>query len=329
MLQTKNIIHQYDSITVLSGIDLQVEKGEIVCLLGASGSGKSTLLRIIAGLETGYQGSVILEGKTVDNVPVHQRDFGLMFQEFALFPHMTVQQNITFGLRMHKVSKDEQARIVKKVLELVGLSGFETRDVTQLSGGERQRVALARSLAPEPRLLMLDEPLGSLDAALREKLVLQLRDIIKKTGLTAIYVTHDQQEAYAIADRIAVMNAGKIEQIDTPQQLYHQPKTEFVARFLGLTNVFRREKVAGFLDVDSDADLILIHPDGIQIAEDGDEDFIHGELIERVFRGDHYQVLVKITNDVSLRFDIASSTTIAEVGAKVMLMINSASIIDL
>jgi len=328
MLQVKNIVHQYEQSIVLNGIDLDVEKGEILCLLGASGSGKSTLLRIVAGLESGYQGSVIVANESVDKVPVHQRDFGLMFQEFALFPHMTVEQNIAFGLRMHNVSKQEQAATVKQVLELVDLVGFEKRAVTQLSGGERQRVALARSLAPEPRLLMLDEPLGSLDAALRDNLVLQLRDIIKKTGLTSIYVTHDQQEAYAIADRIAVMNSGKIEQIDTPQQLYRQPKTAFVARFLGFNNIFSREKIAKFLDIDTDAELILIHPDGIQIAENDDPNAIDATIIERVFRGDHYEMLAKLSDDVSLQFDISSFQD-NKINSKVSLIIFSNYVIGL
>jgi ABC-type Fe3+/spermidine/putrescine transport system ATPase subunit len=288
MLTVRNVARSFDKTPVLRGVDLEVEQGEIVCLLGASGSGKTTLLRVIAGLEMADSGDVLLNRQSIIPVPVYQRDFGLMFQDFALFPHMNVFQNVAFGLRMRGMRRKEQQQRVQEVLELVGLSGFEKRDVAGLSGGERQRVALARSLAPNPRLLLLDEPFGALDASLRERLALEVREIIQNAGLTAIHVTHDQQEAFAIGDRIAIMHRGQIEQIDTPEAIYHQPKTTYVARFLGLSNILR-----------DGAQIVLLHPDGIMPDERGE---ISGIVRERVFLGDAYRVTMVRENMETLTF---------------------------
>ena len=201
-------------------MSFDVASSEIVCLLGPSGCGKTTLLNIIAGLEQPESGQVLVEGQDIAGTPVHRRGFGLMFQDLALFPHKNVRDNVAFGLRMANLAPQAIDLRVREVLELVGLAGFEQRDVNQLSGGEQQRVALARSLAPRPRLLMLDEPLSSLDRALRERLMNELRDILTRVGQTAIYVTHDQQEAFALADRVVILNAGRVAQIGTPQQVY-------------------------------------------------------------------------------------------------------------
>ncbi len=237
-LALRRIVKRYPGgVTALDGVDLAVGRGEVVCLLGPSGCGKSTLLRLVAGLEHPDQGSLYFDGRDLATIPVHRRGFGLMFQDFALFPHRTVAQNIAFGLRM---AGWDTARIdarVAAMLELVNLTGYGPRSVLELSGGERQRVALARSLAPNPALLMLDEPLGSLDRGLRESLLEELRAILRDIGVTALYVTHDQEEALALGDRIAVMNRGRIEQIAAPDRLYTQPATPFVARFLGFTNL--------------------------------------------------------------------------------------------
>jgi ABC-type Fe3+/spermidine/putrescine transport system ATPase subunit len=212
MLEVRDVELAFGDLPVLRGVSLEAAEGEIVCLLGPSGCGKTTLLRVIAGLEVPERGDVIFDGRSVRDVPVHRRGFGLMFQDFALFPHLDVARNAAFGLRMMGIPAAERQRRVQEVLSLVGLAGFERRDVAKLSGGEKQRVALARSLAPNPRLLMLDEPLGSLDAALRERLVIEIREIIKQVGRAALYVTHDQHEAFAIADRIIIMNEGRFEQ---------------------------------------------------------------------------------------------------------------------
>ncbi len=225
------------ALVALRGVSLAVVRGEIVCLLGPSGCGKTTLLRIVAGLELPDSGRLLFAGRDLAAVPVYQRGFGLMFQEFALFPDKSVAQNVAFGLRMAGWSAAEIGKRVDEMLALVNLGGYGGRSIFDLSGGERQRVALARSLAPSPALLMLDEPLGSLDRALRESLMDELRTLLKRLALTALYVTHDQQEALSVADRVVLMNEGRIVQQGPPQVLYDTPANAFVARFLGYANV--------------------------------------------------------------------------------------------
>jgi len=225
--------HGRNDDETLHDISFDVTAGEVIGVLGSSGSGKTTLLRVIAGLHVASEGSVILDGVDITTTPTHLRGVGLMFQEHALFPHLTVSENVAFGLRMAKVPNPDRSIRVAEVLELVGLAGFGARDVASLSGGERQRVALARTLAPSPRLLLLDEPMGSLDRILRDRLVSELRELIVDLGLTALYVTHDRSEAFALADRIAVLDEGAVVQIDTPAVLDACPTTEHVARLLG------------------------------------------------------------------------------------------------
>lgn len=239
-LELKNLKKSFTAgEAVLSGISLTIEKGEFVTLLGASGCGKTTTLRIIAGLEQPDEGSVWLEGQNVTDLEPNQRDVNTVFQNYALFPHMNVADNIGYGLKIRKVPRAEIREKVKKMLELVQLEGFEKRKPSELSGGQRQRVAIARALANNPRVLLLDEPLGALDLQLRRTMQLELKRLQKKLGITFIYITHDQEEAINMSDRIVVMNRGRFEQIGTPDKIYNHPKTSYVATFVGNANILK------------------------------------------------------------------------------------------
>lgn len=237
MLEVRSISKTYEDKPLLKSISFAVGAGETVCLLGKSGSGKSTLLRIIAGLEEPEAGQILWNGIDLTLTAPHLRDFGLVFQDYALFPHLNVYDNVAFGLKMRRMSAEEISRRVTNSLEMVNLSGFERRNVTDLSGGEQQRVALARALAPRPRLLMFDEPLGALDRGLREELLNELRSILQQTDIPALYVTHDQEEAFAIADRVLILHAGDILREGPPVDIWANPGSAWAAEFLGLGNV--------------------------------------------------------------------------------------------
>ncbi len=241
MLEVARIIKNYEGKPLLRGVSFKVRKGQTVCLLGPSGSGKSTLLRIIAGLEDAEGGKVFWDGQDISSVPVYQRQFGLMFQDYALFPHKTVSENVSFGLKMQKLSKECLDTRTRLALEQVDLLGLAERRVTDLSGGEQQRVAFARALAPRPRLLMLDEPLGALDRGLREQLMQDLRQMLRAIHTPAVYVTHDQEEALFLADRLVILHEGLIIQEGTPESIYRKPASEWVARFLGMKNIIEGE----------------------------------------------------------------------------------------
>ncbi len=247
LLKLENVKKKFDQVDVLEGINLSIEKGEFITFLGSSGCGKTTTLRIIAGLETPDEGRVILEGKDVTNLPPHLRDVNTVFQSYALFPYMNVADNIGYGLKLKKVPKDEIKVRVEQMLELVQLSGFEKRKPAELSGGQRQRVAIARALVNNPKVLLLDEPLGALDLQLRRTMQAELKRLQKKLGITFIYITHDQEEAINMSDRIVVMNNGLFEQIGTPDEVYNYPRTSYVAGFVGNANVLNAvvESVTG------------------------------------------------------------------------------------
>ena len=326
MLHMQGIRKQFEQTLVLRDIELTLNRGEILALLGPSGCGKSTLLRIIAGLESADQGQLLLHGQPLNPIPIHRRNFGLMFQDWALFPHRNVGENIEFGLRMEGMAKAQRQQRVAEMLELVGLVGYQRRSVLELSGGERQRVALARSLAPRPQLLMLDEPLGSLDRTLRERLTEELRQIIKAAEVTAIYVTHDQNEAFVVADRLAVMNAGQIVQLATPQAIYQQPKTAFVARFLSLTNLLPIEQQTslgpelqvvetnlGPFQIQSsqtNAAYLLIRPEAAQIATPASAS-VQGQVVERSFRGSYQRIDWRYQHGL-LQLDVPSSYQLSQ-----------------
>ncbi len=336
MLHIKNVSHTYGKLVSLRDVSLRVGRRDIVCLLGPSGCGKTTLLRIIAGLETNYQGQLMLDGADIGSTPVHRRQFGLMFQDFALFPHMSVADNIAYGLLRRGIRRALAGAQVESLLERVGLAGMGDRDIASLSGGQKQRVALARSLAPNPRLLMLDEPLGSLDAQLRDQLALELRSLIKEQGLSAIYVTHDHREAYAVADRIAVMDVGSVEQVDTPRDLYLRPRSAFVARFLGMRNVFslnhsRFTQEIGCMALPDEkrSDTLLIHPAGIRLgsSREGRMLYCDAQLQSKVFRGDYYDVSASIDEATTLFF--AAPQVAAQIGDAVSLEVSLDAVIPL
>lgn len=242
ILRLDNIYKAFAETQVLNGISLEVEQGEFITLLGSSGCGKTTTLRIIAGLEQADRGSVWLEGQDITDVVPNKRDVNTVFQNYALFPHMTVAENIGYGLKLKKVAKKEISAKVEEMLELVQLSGFGKRMPDQLSGGQRQRVAIARAVINEPKVLLLDEPLGALDLKLRRQMQLELKRIQKQLGITFIYITHDQEEAINMSDRIAVMRNGKFEQIGTPNDIYYKPETAYVADFVGNANIYYKKR---------------------------------------------------------------------------------------
>ena len=228
-----SVRHSNSTAESLCDVSFDVAAGEVIGVLGSSGSGKTTLLRAISGLQSVSTGNVVLDGVDITKTPTHLRGIGLMFQEHALFPHLDVADNVSFGLRMAKMPKPDRSERVAEVLELVGLAGFGSRDIASLSGGERQRVALARTIAPSPLLLLLDEPMGSLDRVLRDRLVSELGNLINRLGLTVVYVTHDRSEAFELADRIAVLDSGQLVQLDPHEILDAQPATAHVAQLLG------------------------------------------------------------------------------------------------
>ncbi len=235
-VELRGVAMAYGATPVLHDVDLDVHQGEFLSLLGPSGCGKTTTLNLIAGFLTPTRGSVSLRGRVVNDVPPYRRHTGMVFQSYALFPHMNVFDNIAFGLKIRRLPAAEQARRVREALELVQLGGFADRPIRQLSGGQQQRVAIARALAIDPLVLLMDEPLSNLDAELRRQMRVELRRLQRQVGITTIFVTHDQEEALTLSDRLVVMNAGRIEQVGTPIELYRQPRTAFVARFLGHPN---------------------------------------------------------------------------------------------
>lgn len=286
MLELRGLTVRYGDRVALDGIDLTVAAGEICCLLGPSGSGKSTLLRTVAGLEPPAAGTVSSAGQDLAGVPVHRRRFGLMFQDHALFPHRDVLGNVAFGLRMQGLARPEIDARSRAALARVGLAGFEARRVRDLSGGEQQRVALARAIAPEPRLLMLDEPLGSLDRALREQLVVELSDLLRSLGVTALFVTHDQDEAFALADHVVLLRDGRIEQEGPPQEVWLRPATEAAARFLGFANLLPDEREGAPV-------WLATRPDGLRLSDPpAPPGGLTGRVARTTFRRDHFLVAV-------------------------------------
>lgn len=334
LLSLQGATVRFGGLTALDAVDLEVAEQEIVCVLGPSGSGKSTLLRAIAGLRPLDAGRIRLDGRDQSGVPAHKRGVGLMFQDHQLFPQRDVGGNVAFGLRMHGVSRTRQAERVQELLDLVGLPGASRRSVAALSGGEQQRVALARALAPRPRLLMLDEPLGQLDRSLRERLVVELRELFGGLGTTVLAVTHDQGEAFALADRVVVMREGRIAQSGTPLEVWQRPADAFVARFLGFENVVGATVGDGFaltpwgrVPVPDGAAqgtrTLLVRPAGVRLVPAGEG--LRCTVAARTFRGTH--VAVRLQPGDAPRLEAACALRDApEVGEEVGVEFDAAEI---
>ena len=331
IIELKNISKNFEDQQVLKGIDLNIYENEFLTLLGPSGCGKTTLLRIIGGFEEPSNGQLIFDGKDISKVPPYKREVNTVFQKYALFPFLNVADNIAFGLNLKKMDKDVIERKVSKMLELVGLKGFEKRDVTLLSGGQQQRVAIARALVNEPKVLLLDEPLGALDAKLRKDMQTELKKIQKEVGITFIFVTHDQEEALSMSDTIVVLNDGVIQQIGTPMDIYNEPQNRFVAEFIGESNIIEGNMIKdclvnfdgidwecvdkGFKD-NEDIEVVL-RPEDMDVVEP-EAGKVSGTIISKVFMGVHYEYLVETKN----RNYKVHTTENYEIGKKVGLTID-------
>jgi thiamine transport system ATP-binding protein len=344
-LRIENVSVRFGATTAVDDVTLEVRDGERLSVLGPSGSGKSTLLRAISGLEPLAAGRISWDGEDVGSVPVHRRGFGLMFQDYVLFPHLDVAGNVGFGLTVSGARAEERRTRVAEVLDLVGLRGFEARLPQQLSGGEQQRVALARALAPRPRLLMLDEPLGALDRALRRTLLDEIAGLFEQLSLPIVYVTHDHEEALAIGDRVAVMHSGRLEAILPPQELWQRPPNEFVARFLGLNNILDAEVVDGraktalgsFALAEIDAPeasdgrhRLLIRPDAFRPSANSE---LEAVVVSTAFRGDYTLVRASIgesddtSSDANATLDIHADWPVPKVGDRVRMAVDPSGVV--
>ena len=320
MLAVSGLSVRYGTVAAVSDVDFEVPDGSVLALLGPSGCGKSTLLRAVAGLEVGT-GSVCWDGVDLSGVPVHRRGFGLVFQDGQLFPHRDVAGNVAFGLRMAGTPRAERDARVAELLELVGLGGCGSRRVGELSGGERQRVALARALAPRPRVLLLDEPLSALDRALREQLAVDLARVLRVSGTTALVVTHDHDEAFTLADRVAVMRAGRVRQVGTPDEVWAHPVDDETARFLGCGRVLDAAELAVFGDPPWRG-RVGLRPSALRVGPGP----VHGEVTSRVHRRDH--VLLVVAAEGLGRVDaVAGIAAAPEVGARVSLVLDPGGVV--
>ena len=329
LIELKNLTKNFEDQQVLRGINLDVYENEFLTLLGPSGCGKTTTLRIIAGFEEPSSGQVLFNGIEISKVPPYKREVNTVFQKYALFPHMNVFENIAFGLNIKKVDKNVIRQKVERMLKLVGLEGFGSRDVTLLSGGQQQRVAIARALVNEPKVLLLDEPLGALDAKMRKDMQRELKKIQQEVGITFIYVTHDQEEALSMSDTVVVMNDGEIQQIGSPTDIYNEPENRFVAGFIGESNIIEGTMIKDYLVEfdgfrfecvdkgfeDNEAIEVVLRPEDLDIVAP-DQARITGVVRSVTFKGVHYEILV----ETELRTYMIHTTDYAEEGRNVGLL---------
>ena len=307
IIELKNICKVYDDngFKAVDDFNLEVKRGEFVTFLGPSGCGKTTTLRMIAGFEMPSSGKILLNGEDISQLPANKRPINTVFQRYALFPHMNIYDNIAFGLKLKKLSKDEIKKKVKHVLSIVDLEGFENRKISTLSGGQQQRIAIARALVNEPEILMLDEPLGALDLKMRKEMQLELKNMHDRLGITFIYVTHDQEEALTMSDKIVVLSEGKIQQIGTPEDIYNEPQNAFVADFIGESNIFKgimtkNMKVrfcggefAGMDDLPEGTLVdVVVRPEDVIITKP-EEGAISGDVVSVIFKGMHYEITIE------------------------------------
>lgn len=328
IIEFRNIVKNFDGQIVLKGINLDIYEKEFVTLLGPSGCGKTTLLRILGGFLDADEGKVIFDGEDITNKPPYERELNTVFQKYALFPHLSVYENIAFGLKLKKVSKDIIDQKVMKMLKLIGLEGYENKNTTLLSGGQQQRVAIARALVNEPKVLLLDEPLGALDAKIRKQMQIELKKIQQEVGITFIYVTHDQEEALSMSDTVVVMNNGEIQQIGTPTDIYNEPENRFVAGFIGESNIIEGVMIRDYLVEfdgfqfecvdkgfeDREEIEVVLRPEDLDIVDPEDAK-IKGVVRNITFKGVHYEILV----ETELRTYKVQTTDYAEVGREVGL----------
>jgi sulfate transport system ATP-binding protein len=302
-VELKDINKHYGSYKASDHVSFGIEKGRLIGLLGPSGSGKTTILRMIAGLETPDSGEIVIDGRVVNDIPASKRGIGFVFQNYALFRYMTVYDNIAFGLRVQKESKKNIDKRVRELVELIGLSGLEKRYPSQLSGGQRQRVAFARALAPNPQLLLLDEPFAAIDAKVRQELRSWLKEMIEKLGVTSIFVTHDQDEAIEVADEIIITNKGRIEQMGTPLEVYQHPQTAFAAGFFGQTSVIEDYQAFHTFEMIPGAEKAIVRPEFVKMTKKNEVQRFRSSasegIVERVsFRGDKIEVGVRVGSTV-------------------------------
>jgi len=342
-VRLENLQRRYGPVTALNDLSLTIAPGELVALLGPSGCGKTTALRLLAGLEQADGGRVMIDGSDVTAVPANKRDVGMVFQAYSLFPHMVAWENVAFGLQMRKVGAAERKRRALEVLDLVGLAPYANRYATQMSGGQQQRVALARALAIQPKVLLLDEPLSALDAKVRSRLRDEIRRVQLEVGITTLFVTHDQEEALAIADRVGVMNAGHLEQLGPPTLVYTRPATPFVAEFVGLTNRLPGEVRGGMVDVrgtelplvqpNSPAGpaIALVRPEAVSLTTDGEmaDGPLVGTVIAVAFLGATSRVTVDLGGGVTVLAQMPTSAAAGHpAGTRVRLALRNAPVLS-